>query len=407
MILVCPECSTYYELPKALPSEGAKVRCTSCSHTWHADNDSLLDDLDQLNALETAMEEEIPPRSPTDEIFEELDITDIEGASEENGQADVDSLFDELDLTDEEGAEDGALDELFDPPIEAAAEEDLDIDFGAVFDAEPEVSEDNSQDDIDGLFDEPVEDGGEENGQDDIDNLFDEPEISESDEDDGEPNSQDDIDGLFDDDPAPPLEEVAAAEEEPSGVQSEAPTSQTDEPSEELDDPFDNPSIEAEEEEAAADAPDLQALPIWKRIDKKVAAGWAGYVGAVLLFTVMMVFARDSVVRVAPAMASLYNAVGLPVNVRGIVFTNVQQRWRTVGDRIILQVEGEISNQTNSYKQLPPIIIGGLSEDRREVFRWVAKVRDKPLLPGEKAPFITDIPAPPATAKHLLLRFED
>ncbi|GJM03759.1 MAG: hypothetical protein DHS20C08_22600 [Rhodomicrobium sp.] len=379
------------------------MRCTSCSHTWHADNDSLLDDLDQLNALEAAVEEEIPPLSPTDEIFEELDITDNDELAEENGQDDIDSLFDELDLTDEEGAGGGALDELFDPPMEAAAEETPDMEF----DAEPEVSEENSQDDIDGLFDEPVVDGGKENGQDDIDSLFDEPEISGAEEDDGEPNSQDDIDGLFDDDPAPPLDEVAAAEEEPSGVQGEAPTAQTDEPSEELDDPFDNPSIEAEKEDVAADEPDPQALPIWKRMDKKVAAGWAGYASAVLLFTVVMVFARDSVVRVAPAMASLYNAIGLPVNVRGIVFTNVQQRWRTVGDRIILQVEGEISNQTNSYKQLPPIIIGGLSEDRREVFRWVAKVRDKPLLPGEKAPFITDIPAPPATAKHLLLRFED
>lgn len=345
------------------------------------------DDLMELDAqsLSDAVSE-IPPLSPTDEVFEEIDVTDSADFEDENGQEDIDSLFEDFNFPDDDitSEEEGGLDGLF-----ASGDEPSDEDAA------------NSQDDIDGLFDEPDAGESEENGQDDIDNLFDavDDESEESDE-----NSQDDIDGLFDNAP----DVAAEADEDAEAVATQNTEEQAEaSSSDDLDDPFDNPEIVAEVEDLPGIVSGISPAPFWKRIDKKVAMGWAGYGVALILFVMTIIMARVSVVSVAPAMANLYSAIGFPVNVRGIIFTNVQQRWRTVDGQIQLQVEGEVANLTNRYKPLPSIIIGGLSNEHREVFRWTAKVREKPLLPGEKALFKADIPAPPETTRHLLLRFED
>lgn len=412
MILVCPECSTSYELPSTLPDGGAKVRCTSCSHTWTAQPEDLLAEMPAEEAAveaeaEAVMadeetrpdEEEIPALSPTDEIFEEIDYSDNQDLMEENGQDDIDSLFADFELEEEpvEAMNAGDLEDLFQEDI-ALEDAEAPLEDEA---PEAEAVEAFAEDDADeqAALMAAADDGGDDNSQDDIDSLFDDPDFgaTETEEADleaeaalealaeeemGEENSQDDIDGLFDDEP--PQDDMAA----------------------EAVDPFDSPDIEAEAElteETAAAAP---KLPIWKRVDPKVAAGWGGYAFSLLLFVVVMILARGPVVQIAPAMAGIYQLFDIPVNIRGLAFVNVQQSWQVNEGRIELQVEGEIANLTKRYKTMPRLIIGGLSEDRKEVFRWVAQVREKPLLPNETARFSTQMPAPPQSARHLLIRFD-
>ena len=200
MILVCPECSTNYDLPNGLPEGGGKVRCTGCAHVWHATEADLMD----AKPSDSTEEEEIPAVSPHEvDPLEELDFNEIEDeiaaqaeeeqAQEEQGQDDIDALFDEIEEPPVEETQDqSGIDDLFDAPLEEAAGEDnSQDDIDGLFDEPDDGGEDNSQDDIDGLFDEP-DDGGEDNSQDDIDGLFDEPDEG------GDDNSQDDIDGLFD-----------------------------------------------------------------------------------------------------------------------------------------------------------------------------------------------------------------
>lgn len=408
MILVCPECSTSYELPAAIPAGGAKVRCTSCSHTWMALPEDLLDDYpaEEETGAEAAANSEpddeaaIPALSPTDEIFEEIDYSDNQDLVEENAQDDIDSLFADFEL-EEESADEGELGALFEEATDTgeepgpsetsiAAEGDDATESGFEAEAADEGGDDNSQDDIDSLFDEP--------GADDAamaDAELDEGELEAeldalTDADDGEENSQDDIDGLFEDEP------VAAGASGAAEVNEVA----------EAVDPFDSPSIEAEDETPEETAPDAPKRPIWKRVDPKLAAGWGGYALTLILLVVVMLVARGPVVQMAPAMAGIYQLFDIPVNIRGLAFVNVQQSWQVTDGRIELQVEGEIANLTKRYKTMPRLIIGGLSEDRREVFRWVAQVREKPLLPNEKARFSTQMPAPPKSARHLLIRFE-
>ena len=388
MILVCPECSTQYDLPSGLPEGGGKVRCTSCEHVWHATDADLIEKAEDAPAAE----EGVPAVSPhDDDAMDDLDFNEIidEVKEEAQEQDEIDSLFDEInEEADNDVQDQSGIDDLFNEPMdempeeEPAAEENSQDDIDGLFDEADAGGEDNSQDDIDGLFDEPAPAEGEDNSQDDIDGLFDEPEPQA---DEGDDNSQDDIDGLFDEEP--PSQEVVVQDEE-------------------LDDPFegiDKPPSETPEPEPV---PKAAKGPFWKRLDQKTVVGWSSY-GVVLFFFVLFVFsARVPVVKAVPAMAGVYETLGLGVNVRGVMFTNVQQRWETSNKVLELQLEGEVINLTNKYKKLAPIVFVALSKERREVFRWVADVRKKPLLPGEKAPIQARMPAPPQDAEYLLIRFQ-
>ncbi len=400
MILVCPECSTHYEIPSALPEEGTKVRCTSCTHVWLAtaedvfENAALAEEsvaaknanLEETDAGQEGEDFGIPPISPNDEDpLEELDFEEIEeealNESEELDQAELDSLFEEM------GVEQGPDPEPEPEPKPKQEEENSQGDIDSLFDemGDEEPEDDNSQDDIDSLFDEMGDDEGEENSQDDIDGLFDEPEPAEE-------NSQDDIDGLFDEEPAkeePEEEPVAAAEED-------------------LEDPFDNEitEVELDDEPALEPQPLAAKVPIWKRLSRNEMIGWAGYGLSVILVFAIIIMARVSIVKAIPSMADVYAALGMNVNVRGVTFTNVQQKWVIEDNRLLLKVRGEVTNLTNRYKTLPPMVFGAVGPDKKEIFRWVMKVRKKPLLPGEKAPFMAMVPVPPEQARHLYISFQ-
>ena len=42
MIITCPECATRYQIDASgFPDEGRDVKCTSCSHKWFQDYESL------------------------------------------------------------------------------------------------------------------------------------------------------------------------------------------------------------------------------------------------------------------------------------------------------------------------------------------------------------------------------
>ncbi len=433
MILVCPECSTQYEIPSLLPDEGAKVRCTSCSHVWMATNDDVFE-LSELQALEAAKAEaeadneteadetvaeepvldefsEIEPVSPIDdvsvedidfmevdeEVLPEEDVADVDGedevsfaeAEEDNSQDDIDSLFDEA--IEDEAAEDQSQDDI-DSLFDEVSSDKAEVDDIIIDDA---GDEENSQDDIDGLFDEasiaalPDDPAGEENSQDDIDGLFDEvaSEMASSEDDE---NSQGDIDGLFDEDPGEASRNVETAQ------------------SEEYPDPFDSAlaGAAAADEGTGKKQGALPKIPFYKRLTRQEMIGWGCYGLGILVVASMMIYARVGVVKMIPAMSSVYAMVGLPVNVRGLMFSNIQQNWEIVDNSLHLKIEGEITNLTNKYKPLPPLVFGALSEDNREVFRWVMKVRKKPLLPGEKALFKAMVPVPPEHSKHLLISFQ-
>ena len=65
----------------------------------------------------------------------------------------------------------------------------------------------------------------------------------------------------------------------------------------------------------------------------------------------MLIGWRNDVVRWLPQTASLYAAVGLPINLRGLVFTNVTTERETHEGVEVLVVEGSI---VNDFKRAAP-----------------------------------------------------
>ncbi|WP_119306447.1 MJ0042-type zinc finger domain-containing protein [Cohaesibacter haloalkalitolerans] len=110
-------------------------------------------------------------------------------AGKEQSQDDIDALFDSPSGGGKEQSQDD-IDALFDSPSGGGKEQSQD-DIDALFDSPSGGGKEQSQDDIDALFDSPSG-GGKEQSQDDIDALFDSPSSG------GKEQSQDDIDALFD-----------------------------------------------------------------------------------------------------------------------------------------------------------------------------------------------------------------
>ncbi len=423
MILVCPECTTKYDLPGQLPDEGTKVRCMSCSHVWFATNADLLEAEAELPP-EPEQEEDTatPDHDEADEMavaavspidddpLEELDFNEIMDEPDEEAVPDEVLETPEEDDLLEAVAPEKSEEEVLPDEDAPQSQDDIDSMFDVMESGEEEVEEDtNDQGDIDNLFAEegsPEEEAGaEEAGDEPEAEVETEPavELEIKPDDAEEERSQGDIDNLFEteqEDEAPALDEQTELEAFTSAI--------SDLVDDEVD-PFDHVAPEEAEELEAGNADILRTrakVPFWKQLDQKTMIGWACYGVMIFFIGLFFVSARVTVVRAFPAMAEIYSAIGLGVNVRGVMFTNVQQRWDIVDNILKLKVDGEIVNLTNHYKPLPDMVFVAMNQERREVFRWVTRVRQKPLLPGEKAPFIAKVPAPPESARHLLLYFE-
>ncbi len=130
----------------------------------------------------------------------------LEGGKEQS-QDDIDALFDSPSGGGKEQSQDD-IDALFDSPSGGGKEQSQD-DIDALFDSPSGGGKEQSQDDIDALFDSPSG-GGKEQSQDDIDALFDSPSSA------GKEQSQDDINALFDA-PSPKSDKKADAPEDASG----------------------------------------------------------------------------------------------------------------------------------------------------------------------------------------------
>ena len=116
-------------------------------------------------------------------------------------------------------------------------------------------------------------------------------------------------------------------------------------------------------------------------------------------------FFRVPIVRVLPGMASLYETIGLPVNVRGLEFFGLSHQWMNEGGRMRLVVRGEISNITDGTRPVPEIIFAMLDGNGHEFFQWTQKPKIKSLDAFSKTRFRAQIPAPADRVHRVKIRF--
>lgn len=124
----------------------------------------------------------------------------------------------------------------------------------------------------------------------------------------------------------------------------------------------------------------------------------------VALFVALVVF-RTEVVRFAPQTASLYGAVGLPVNLRGLIFENVRTTGEVHEGVPVLIVEGTIANVVNKTVEVPRLRFAMRNAAGHEIYAWTSVTGRSILSPGETATFRSRLASPPPDGRDISVRF--
>jgi len=115
--------------------------------------------------------------------------------------------------------------------------------------------------------------------------------------------------------------------------------------------------------------------------------------------------ARAAIVSRFPEASSLYAAIGLPVNLRGLAIENLRASLVPGGDKSLLVVEGEIANLTTAEAATPDLAVTLRGPDGNPLYEWTAHAPKARLLPGERVPFRTRLASPPTGVADALVKF--
>ena len=120
---------------------------------------------------------------------------------------------------------------------------------------------------------------------------------------------------------------------------------------------------------------------------------------------VALLGARNEVVRYLPQTASLFSAIGLPVNLRNLKFENVRISNETEDGKTILVIEGTIVSTAGKPVEVPRLRFAARNGSGQEVYTWTALPGRSILDPGESLEFSSRLVAPPADANDVMVRF--
>lgn len=165
---------------------------------------------------------------------------------------------------------------------------------------------------------------------------------------------------------------------------------------------------------AAATGPDIETMAARRaRHDGKLkrrrsGRAWPGLPTTILLLAAVIAALlnwRATVVRFIPQTASLFSAIGLPVNLRGLNFDNVKTSVESQNGVMVLVVEGTIANVTRQPLEVPRLRFAVRNAAGYEVYAWTALPAQPVLAPGDVAPFRSRLASPPADAHNVIVRF--
>jgi hypothetical protein len=142
-----------------------------------------------------------------------------------------------------------------------------------------------------------------------------------------------------------------------------------------------------------------------RRKDKRRSSKWTAIILLLLGFNVAMVGARNEVVRYLPQTASLFAAIGMPVNLRHLTFEDVKISKDEQDGVAVLTVEGTIASQSNKAVEVPRMRLAVRNATGQEIYAWTARPSRSILEPGQKLPFRSRLASPPADASDVLVRF--
>lgn len=128
-------------------------------------------------------------------------------------------------------------------------------------------------------------------------------------------------------------------------------------------------------------------------------------IAALLAIDAALIAWRANIVRLLPQTASLYAAIGLPVNLRGLTIRDVTISRDTHDGVAMLVIEGEIFNDSTHPVEVPRLRFAALGADKNELYAWTAMPERSVLGAGEAEPFHSRLASPPAEAHNVMVRF--
>jgi hypothetical protein len=114
---------------------------------------------------------------------------------------------------------------------------------------------------------------------------------------------------------------------------------------------------------------------------------------------------RAPIVRLLPQTASLFSAVGLSVNLRGLGFENLKTSHEFQDGMTVLVVEGSIVNVTKDTVEVPRLRFALRNSIGQEVYAWTALPARSTLGPKDSLAFRTRLASPPGDGRDVVVRF--
>jgi predicted Zn finger-like uncharacterized protein len=190
--------------------------------------------------------------------------------------------------------------------------------------------------------------------------------------------------------------EAPAAQQEAASIEIEAPQPRIRKPAAKKPTPapkrqggFSFPFLNKAPEGATAQKPPMRAMVMAAGIASLAAFG----------------IARHEIVRFAPQVAPIFDAIGLSVNIHGLEFSEIKSRIAMEGDAEILEITGTITNVTNEVRRVPVLRLSIQNVNSQDIFVWTANAEKQEMAPKEVHRFRRRLASPPAESHHVMVRF--
>lgn len=142
-----------------------------------------------------------------------------------------------------------------------------------------------------------------------------------------------------------------------------------------------------------------------RRKKERRSSRWTALIIVLFAFNVALVGARSEIVRFFPQTASLFAAVGLPVNLRHLKFKNMRISRETQEGLSALVIEGTIVSVASKATEVPRLRFAARDASGQEIYTWNALPGRSILGPGEKLDFRSRFVSPPPNATNVMVRF--
>jgi predicted Zn finger-like uncharacterized protein len=172
--------------------------------------------------------------------------------------------------------------------------------------------------------------------------------------------------------------------------------------------------IDAEDFSEHRVAPKVDIESAAARRDKRAArrgqaqwplSRWQSVILALALIDAILIGWRSDFVRALPQTASFYAMIGLPVNLRSLVFDGINTTTEQHEGVPILVVEGNVVNASSRFVDVPRLKFIVRNAARQEIYAWTAVAARTVLPGGEAVAFRTRLASPPAEGRDVVVRF--